>query len=167
MDSQLSSGKEWLDRLLALMNLTAQVNTEGFETVNSDSGSSWLNIDGSQLSPEQKQKFIGKKGEGIDAIQYLANTILNLNAEPESQNSFVIELDGYRVKRNSELATLTKEAVERVKSTGEEAEIAGLSSAERKQIHSLLQKIEGLESESRGQEPDRRLIVQLQSSESE
>ena len=166
MDSQLSSGKKWLDKLLALMNLTAKVNTEGFETVNADSDSSWLNIDGSELTSEQKQKFIGNKGEGIDAIQYLANTILNLNADPESQNSFVIELDGYRVNRNRELAALTKEAVEQVKNTGQEAEISGLSSAERKQIHSLLENIEGLKSESRGQEPDRRLIVQLQSSES-
>ncbi|MGD1920806.1 MAG: protein jag [Pleurocapsa sp.] len=165
MDSQLSLGKEWLDRLLALMNLTAKVNTEGFETVNTDLDSIWLNIDGSKLTPEQKKQFVGSKGAGIDAIQYLANTILNLNADPESQNSFVIELDGYRVQRNHELAALTKEAVEKVKSTGEETEILGLSSAERKQIHSLLQNLDGLKSESRGQEPDRRLIVQLQSSE--
>lgn len=165
MDSKLSLGKEWLDRLLALMNLAARVNTEGFETINTDSESSWLNIDGSNLTSEQKQQFIGNKGEAIDAIQYLANTILNLNADPEFQNSFVIELDGYRVQRNQELAVLTKEAVERVKSTGEETEILGLSSAERKQIHSLLQNLDGLNSESRGQEPDRRLIVQLQSSE--
>lgn len=163
MDSQLSSGKEWLDRLLALMNLTAKVNTEGFETISSDSDSSWLNIDGSELTPEQKERFIGTKGEGIDAIQYLANTILNLNAAPEEQNSYTIELDGYRVQRNQELAALTTEAVEKVKTTGEEAEISGLSSAERKQIHSLLQNIEGLASESRGQEPSRNLIVKLQS----
>ncbi|MEM8829814.1 MAG: R3H domain-containing nucleic acid-binding protein [Cyanobacteria bacterium P01_G01_bin.19] len=166
MDSQLSAGKEWLDRLLALMNLTAQVSTDGFETVGNDNDASWLNIDGTALSPEQKEQFIGNKGERIDAIQYLANTILNLNAEPEQQNSFVVELDGYRVKRNRELADLTKEAVARVKSTGEEAEIQGLSSAERKQIHSILQSIEGLESESRGQEPNRRLIVRSQSSQS-
>lgn len=165
MDSQLSLGKDWLDKLLALMNLTAKVNTEGFETLTNDSNSIWLNIDGSGLTPEQIQQFIGSKGEGIDAIQYLANTILNLNSEPESQNSFVIELDGYRVRRNQELADLTKEAVKKVKATGEETEILGLSSAERKQIHSLLQNIDGLSSTSRGQEPDRRLIVQLQSSE--
>ena len=164
MDSQLSSGKEWLDRLLALMDLTAGVKTEGFETVDADS-SNWLNIDGGELTPEQKERLIGNKGESIDAIQYLANTILNLNADPEAQNSFVIELDGYRVKRNQELATLTEEAIEQVRSTGEEAEIAGLSSAERKQIHSLLEETADLKSESRGQEPDRRLVVRLQSSE--
>jgi spoIIIJ-associated protein len=163
VDSQLSLGKKWLDQLLALMNLTATVNTEGLE-IDGESNC-WLNIDGSGLTSNQKQQFIGDKGEGIDAIQYLANTILNLDAVSESPNSFVVELDGYRLKRNQELATLTTEAIEQVRSTGEETEISGLSSAERKQIHSLLEDTVDLKSESRGQEPDRRLIIRPQSSE--
>lgn len=165
MDSQLSSGKEWLDRLLALMDLTAIANTEGFERLDSDSNSSWLNIDGSNLTPEQKKQFIGEKGEGIDAIQYLANTILNLDTDPEVQSSFVIELDGYRVRRNQELTVLTQEAIDKVKETGEEVEISDLSSAERKQIHSIVQEVGGIKSESRGQEPDRRLILRLEATE--
>ncbi|MEO1467259.1 MAG: R3H domain-containing nucleic acid-binding protein, partial [Cyanobacteria bacterium J06633_1] len=47
----------------------------------------------------------------------------------------------------------------KVQSTGEAVEIPGLSSAERKQIHSLLEGIEGLRSESQGQEPNRQLVV--------
>ncbi|MDJ0569541.1 MAG: R3H domain-containing nucleic acid-binding protein [Pleurocapsa sp. MO_192.B19] len=162
MESQLQSGKQWLEQLLDFMGLAAQVTTEGFETVTTDLKSNWLNIDGSNFTPEQKQQLIGNKGESIDAIQYLANTILNLNADPETQNSFVIELDGYRVKRNQELAALTQEAIDRVRETGQEVEIPSLSSAERKQIHSLLENVEDLMTESRGQEPDRRLIVRLQ-----
>ena len=54
---------------------------------------------------------------------------------------------------------MTQEAVEKVKQTGQEVEIAGLSSAERKQIHSLLQDVENLTTESRGQEPERKLII--------
>ena len=165
MDSQLSSGKEWLDRLLDLMNIAAQTNTDGFERLDSDSNSSWLNIDGSNLTPEQKQQFIGERGEGIDAVQYLANTILNLDTDPEIQSSFTIELDGYRVRRNQELTVLTQEAIDKVRATGEEVEISDLSSAERKQIHSIVQEVAGLKSESRGQEPDRRLIVRLEASE--
>jgi spoIIIJ-associated protein len=158
VENQLQSGKEWLEQLLDCMGLAAIVTTEGFETVKTDLNN-WLNIDASSLDPEQKQQLIGKQGEGIDAIQYLANTILNLSADPDLQSSFVIELDGYRVKRNRELAVLTQETIDKVRTTGQEVEIAGLSSAERKQIHSLLQDIEDLASESRGQEPDRRLIV--------
>ncbi len=162
MENQLGLGKEWLQQLLTLMGLAAEVETEGFETVTTDSQSCWLNIGCSDLTSEQKQLLIGSQGESIDAIQYLANTILNLDSDLEAQSSFIVELDGYRVKRNQELAILTQEAIAKVKETGQEVEIAGLSSAERKQIHSLLQDVEGLASESRGQEPDRRLVVRLQ-----
>ena len=159
---RIQSGKEWLEQLLDAMSLDAEVNTEGFETVTADSDSNWLNIDVSNLTPEQKDELIGNKGEGIDAIQYLANTILNLNADPEEQSSYVIEIDSYRVKRHQELATLTQEAIEKAKETGQEVEIPDLSSAERKQIHSLIENVEGLTSQSRGQEPNRNLVVQPQ-----
>ena len=159
MESQLNSGKDWLEQILGLMGLAAEVKIEGFEKVQTDSSSNWLSIEGNSLTPEQKERLIGTKGESIDAIQYLANTILNLDSDPEAQSSFVIELDGYRVERNRELADLTQEAIARVKETGQEVEIPGLSSAERKQVHSLLQDVEDLTTESRGQEPDRKLVV--------
>ena len=159
---RIQSGKEWLEQLLDAMYLNAEINTEGFETVTADSESNWLNIDGSNFTPEQKDKLIGNKGEGIDAIQYLANTILNLDLDSEEQCSYVIELDGYRVRRNQELETLTQEAIEKVRETGQEVEIPNLSAAERKQIHSLLESIEGLKSQSRGQEPNRNLVIEPQ-----
>jgi spoIIIJ-associated protein len=157
--SQLSLGQEWLEQLLTLMGVAAVVKTEGFETVSADSDFNWLSISADDLTETQKQQLIGNKGESIDAIQYLTNTILNLDTDPEVQSSFVVELDGYRVQRNQELATLTQDAIAQVQSTGEEVAIPGLSSAERKQIHSLLEGSEGLSSESRGQEPNRQLVI--------
>lgn len=159
MESQLSSGKEWLEQLLTLMGLAAVVETEGFDTVKADANSNWLSISGSSLTDIQKQQLIGSKGEAIDAIQYLANTVLNLDKDPDTQSSFVVELDSYRVKRNQELANLTQDAISQVQSTGAEVEIPGLSSAERKQIHSILESTEGVRSESRGQEPNRKLVI--------
>lgn len=159
MESQLSLGKEWLEQLLTLMGVAAVVKTEGFETVSADSDFNWLSISADDLTETQKQQLIGNKGESIDAIQYLTNTILNLDPDPEVQSSFVVELDGYRVQRNQELASLTQDAIAEVQSTGREVAIPGLSSAERKQIHSLLEGSEGLSSESRGQEPNRQLVI--------
>lgn len=161
MESQISSGKEWLQQLLDLMGVAAEVETEGFEML-SDSDSKWLNIDGNDFTPAQKEQLIGDKGENIDAIQYLANTILNLDREPEAQSSLIVELDGYRVKRYRELTDMTQQAIEQVRETGQEVEIPGLSSAERKQVHSLLEDVEDLTTESKGQEPNRKLVVQPQ-----
>jgi len=162
VESQLSSGKQWLQKLLDLMGLNAGVTTEGFEKIESSTDTHWLNIEGEYLTVEQKELLIGNKGQEIDSIQYLANTILNLNIESETQNSYTIELDGYRVKRIKELNQLTKSAIEQVRETAQELEIPGLSAAERKQVHSLLEDIPDLTSESRGHEPDRRLVLKLQ-----
>jgi spoIIIJ-associated protein len=52
---------------------------------------------------------------------------------------------------------------EQVRQTGQEVEIKSLSSAERRQIHTFLKDANDLSTESRGQEPDRRLVIRLRS----
>jgi spoIIIJ-associated protein len=91
----------------------------------------------------------------------LINTILNLTQQPESQGSYTIELNGYRVRRYQELLEIADRAADRVRETGQEIEVPSLSSAERRQIHSFLQNSPDLVTESRGQEPDRKLVVKL------
>ncbi len=164
MESQLKLGKQWLEELLTLMELPATVTTEGFEKIITDSNSLWLNIDTTNFTPKQIAAAIGNKGENIDSIQYLANTLLNINLDSESQCSFTIEIDGYRVRRYQELKLLISETVDKVRQTGQKVEVPGLSSAERKQIHTLLQDSEDLTTESRGQEPNRKLVVRLRNS---
>jgi spoIIIJ-associated protein len=161
MENRVERGKQWLETLLTLMGVSATATSEGFPTIAEDRESCWLNIDANLLSPRQIELLIGEKGENIDGIQYLANTILNLIQEPESQGSYTIELNGYRVRRYQELLEIADRAAERVRETGQEIEVPSLSSAERRQIHSFLQNSPDLVTESRGQEPDRKLVVKL------
>ncbi|MDJ0649811.1 MAG: R3H domain-containing nucleic acid-binding protein [Xenococcaceae cyanobacterium MO_188.B19] len=161
MENQAERGKQWLEELLALMGVKTTVISEGLEKILADTESCWLGIDNTNLSEQQIKLLIGEKGKNIDAIQYLANIILNIGREPDTQGSYTIELDGYRIKRYQELVTIADNAVEQVRNTGQEAEIPNLSSAERRQIHSLLTNSADLATESRGQEPNRRLVVRL------
>ena len=59
------------------------------------------------------------------------------------------------------MTALLENATAQVRETGQEVEISDLSSAERRQMHSFLQNSEDLTTESRGQEPHRKLIVRL------
>lgn len=161
IDRSTQRGKQWLEALLQLMGLPSQVKVGEDGVYKTDEGACWLIIDETQLTPEQIDVLIGQKGEGIDAIQYLANTLLNLGIESEDQQAFTVELNNYRVKRQEELLALAQEVAEKVRQTGQEVEMKSLSSAERRQIHTLLKDAEDLETESRGQEPDRRLVVRL------
>ena len=154
-------GIEWLESLLSLQGLSAKVTASMFE--DECGASCWLTIDHSQLGPAQVDHLLGERAMALDAIQYLANTVLNLGRSPDDQQPYTIELAGHRAKRQAELKALAAEAAEQARSTGEEFEMMSLSSAERRQVHHFLKAYDGLETFSRGKEPDRRLVVrQLQ-----
>lgn len=145
--------QQWLTQLLQLAAVPAQVEVE------EKSDCYWLTIDRTNLTPEQIDILIGPNGSTIDSIQYLANTILNLGQSPDGQAAYTIELDNYRSRRQEQLQAIAQDAVDRVRQTSEEYEIASLSSAERRQLHNLFKEYDDLEAYSRGQEPDRRMVV--------
>lgn len=160
-EQQIQRGKEWLETVLNLMGLPTEVNVGSEKVDPIEQGACWLLIDQTNLTREQIEIIIGPKGEGIDAVQYLANTILNIDIEEEDQQAFTVELNGYRLKRQAELLAWANSVVEQVRQTRQEVEMKSLSSAERRQIHTFLKEVEDLETESRGQEPDRRLVIRL------
>ncbi len=160
MAENVQRGKAWLENLLSLIGLSTQVKVEEKDAKEMSAGV-WLIIDETPLSVEQIQAFLGDKGRGIDAIQYLANTLMNLGVESDHHQTFIIELDGYRLQRQTELLSLTEEVAQKVKASGFPVEMAALSAAERRQIHTFLENDPDLETESQGQEPDRRLVVRL------
>ncbi|MGB7439525.1 MAG: R3H domain-containing nucleic acid-binding protein [Coleofasciculaceae cyanobacterium] len=155
----MQRGQEWLEEFLILSGLPASVQPTETTGAQEDESSYWLTIDETKLNPEQVEILIGQRGVVIDALQYLTNSILNLSQDRENQAAYTIELDGYRKKRQAELQELAEEAAQIVRETGEEFELKHLSSAERRQVHTFLKECEDLETESQGQEPDRRLVV--------
>ncbi len=155
----MQRGQQWLEELLLLSKLPANVEATNSDALQDDRPNYWLTIDQTNLTPEQIQILIGPEGTAIDAIQYLANSILNLGQGEEQQAVYTIELDGYRRRRQEELQALAAYAAQKVRETGQEFEMKSLSAAERRQIHTVLKECEDLETQSRGQEPDRRLVV--------
>ena len=161
MERQIQRGKQWLEDLLRLMGIPAAVKIEMVKAAGGESESFWLTIDETTLTLDRVQCLIGQKGETIDAIQYLANALVNIGVEPEERRAFTVELNGYRARRQAELLALAQQVAQQVRETGREVEMKALSSAERRQVHTILQDSEDLTTESRGQEPDRRLVVRL------
>ncbi len=160
MDKQIERGKEWLETLLELMGIKTTVSVER-DPMDETNPSAWLVIDEANLTPEQIKSLIGMQGEEIDALQYLANTLVNMKVEYEEQRAFTVELGGYRLKRQMELKNWAQQVAEQVRQTGQEVEMKALSSAERRQVHTFLKDEGDLETESRGHEPDRRLVIRL------
>lgn len=155
----MQRGQQWLEQLLKLSKLPAVVQATDEATAQEDRPNYWLTINHTKLTPKQIETLLGPEGAVLDAIQYLANSILNLSQDEHEQAAYTIELAGYRLQRQEALRSLAEQAAQRVRQTGEEVELRSLSSAERRQVHTFLKECEDLETQSRGQEPDRRLVV--------
>lgn len=160
-ESKMHRGRQWLEELLRLSSFPSTVNAELSPVEQEEPSSYWLTIDETPLTPQQIQLLIGPEGSVIDAIQYLANTILNIGRSSDQQASYTVELQGYRIRRQEELREMAEEAAVRVRQTGQEIEMKSLSAAERRQVHTFLKECTDLKTESRGEEPDRRLVVRL------
>ena len=165
-EQQDKGGIQWLSQLLEHQGVQANVTGEHVADDLGDS-SFWLTIEDSSLTQTQIDGLLGDRGRVLDAIQYLANTVLNIGKEPQEQQSYTIELQGYRQKRQDELKAIAEKAAAAALASGGEHEVADLSSAERRQMHTLLKARGGLETFSRGREPDRRLVVRPLGSDSE
>lgn len=160
----MQNSEQWLQNLLLLMGLSTQVraNLETNQASEQDTPTGenyWLTIDQTNLTSEQIRILIGAGGSVLDSIQYLANSILNLNQPEDNHTAYTVELNGYRVRREAEIRTLAENAAAEVRFSGREVELQSLSSSERRQIHTLLQEFSDLETFSRGKEPNRHLVV--------
>jgi len=102
--------------------------------------------------------LIGRHGQTIDAIQYLANAIVHRGAEGE-RKSIVVDAGGYRERRTATLEALAVRSAERVVSSGEPVELEAMSPVERKVVHVCLQDFPGVETRSEGTEPNRYVVV--------
>ncbi len=159
MEQEQQIGKEWLETLLELMGFSSSVKVEYRENELEKITECWLIIDETQLPLEKITMLLGEKGEGIDAIQYLANSLINLKTDNTEQQGITVELNGYRLQRLQQLKSLTEDIAQKVRQTGQEIEMTALSSTERRQIHSFFKDVQDIATESRGQEPNRRLVV--------
>lgn len=166
MSNPIEEGVNWLTELLTLQGMNAEVKSEAR---NGDLGddSYWLTIETDSLSEAQVEALIGERGQVLDSMQYLANATLNMGRAEDEQHAYTLEISGYRQQRQGELKAMADEAAEQVKASGEEYEMKGLSSAERRQLHGLLGEYDGLETFSRGREPERHLVVKLAGTDSE
>jgi spoIIIJ-associated protein len=102
--------------------------------------------------------LIGRHGQTIDAIQYLANAIAHRGREGQ-QKPVVVDAGGYRRRRSATLESLARRSAEEAKATGRAIELEPMSPVERKVVHVCLQDVPGIETRSEGTEPNRYVVV--------
>ena len=102
--------------------------------------------------------LIGRHGQTIDAIQYLANAIL-FRGRYEERKPVVVDAAGYRGRRQATLDTLALRLAEQATATGQRVELEPMTAVERKIVHEKLKDDPEVETASEGTEPNRFVVI--------
>jgi len=100
---------------------------------------------------------IGRRGETLDALQYL--TILASNKAENSYCRIAVDCNGYRAKRKETLEALAVKTAHKVLKQGRRVTLEPMNPYERRIIHSKVAEIEGVFSNSIGEEPFRKVVI--------
>ncbi|MEG1650856.1 MAG: RNA-binding cell elongation regulator Jag/EloR [Oscillospiraceae bacterium] len=111
------------------------------------------------LDGDDASVIIGRRGETMDAIQYLCTLIGSRDDEDYCKIS--IDVANYRKKREKTLRSLAIREAAKVKKTRYNQTLEPMNPYERRIVHSAVQEIEGVKSESIGTEPNRRVVISL------
>jgi len=101
--------------------------------------------------------LIGRRGETLDALQYL--TSLKVNHNREEYVRVNLDSEGYRQRREDALVRLANRMANRAKRTGRRVRMEPMNPYERRILHSALQSSPGIATHSEGEDPNRRVII--------
>jgi spoIIIJ-associated protein len=139
--------RELLERTLSALGVTATIGVvEADESVTAT-------VSGHDLGV-----LIGRHGQMIDALQYLANAMAH-RAVGDERRRIVIDAAGYRERRAATLEALARRSAEQASATGRRVELEPMSSVERRLVHEALKDDPEVETESEGTEPHRYVVV--------
>ena len=142
--------KNFLKDVFAAMNLTVVVD------VKYDEEERAMDID---LSGDEMGVLIGKRGQTLDSLQYLASLVANKDAD--SYIRVKVDTENYRQRRKETLENLAKNISFKVKRTKRSVSLEPMNPYERRIIHSALQNDKYVTTHSEGEEPFRRVVVTL------
>ncbi len=147
--------REFIDTLLANMEINADVEMSA--TKKSDRQ---ITITG-----EEAGVLIGHHGDTLEALQYLTNLAANKREEDESRDyvHITVDVENYRAKREATLRSLARRMAAKVTKTGKSVMLEPMSPYERRIIHSEVQGIEGVSTNSIGVDSGRRVVIYLES----
>lgn len=147
--------KEFVENLLSNMEVDAKVEMTALRK-----NDRVINVIGDEAGV-----LIGHHGDTLEALQYLTNLAANKREEDESRDyvHITVDVENYRSKREHTLRQLAKRMAAKVQKTQKSVMLEPMSPYERRIIHSEVQAIEGVSTNSIGVDSNRRVVIYLES----
>ncbi|MCP2254849.1 spoIIIJ-associated protein [Prauserella aidingensis] len=138
---------DYLERLLDLLDYDGDIDLDV------EAGRAIVSIDGG----DDLENLVGPRGTVLEALQEL--TRLAVQQETGSRSRLMLDVAGWRAGRREELRRIGRTAAENVAKSGEKEKLQPMSPFERKVVHDAVAEVDGVTSESEGEEPKRRVVV--------
>jgi spoIIIJ-associated protein len=146
LEAESDIAADYLEELLDIADLDGDIDMD------IDGDRAAVSIVGADLS-----NLVGENGKVHEALQEL--TRLAVYRETGERSRLMLDVSNYRANRKTELEEVGRKAVDEVKTSGEAVKLAPMTPFERKVVHDVVAAA-GLTSESEGEEPRRRVVVQ-------
>jgi spoIIIJ-associated protein len=149
LEEQADTAADFVDELLARMDIdaVAEPNLVGDHM--------YVDIVGED--EDDMALLIGRHGQTLEAIQELTRMVVGRRLDERSR--IIVDVEDYRKRREDRLVQRAQEVARRVLQAGGEEELDPMNPYERKLVHDAVAEIGGLETSSRGEEPDRRVVI--------
>ncbi|HXQ58274.1 MAG TPA: RNA-binding cell elongation regulator Jag/EloR [Actinomycetes bacterium] len=135
-----------------LEGLLDAIDVDGDITTWVDESGGHIDLEGSDLDV-----LVGSNGETLDALQEL--TRIAVLRQSKRRVRLLLDINGYRARHRDQLIAVVKATAERVIASREDHEFEPMTPAERKIVHDAVAAIDGVQTESLGEEPYRRVII--------
>jgi len=151
-DDLLDKAEETVSKLLYHMNLQAQISAHYEESDREDRRTIHVDVRGDDLSI-----LIGRRSETLNAFQYVASLMVGKEAQQWVQ--LVVDVEGYRSRREKQLRRMARRMAEQALKTGRRQVLEPMSSNERRIIHLELREHPAVTTESVGEDPHRKVTI--------
>ena len=139
-------GEDFLAQVLEKMEIEAEIEVQVTgQKIN-------MNVSGEKMG-----LLIGKRGENLDALQYLINLVVNKNTEKYTR--VILDTENYRQRREETLKKLAFRLAKKASHTGRRVILEPMNPYDRRIIHSALQHSKTVKTYSEGKEPYRKIVI--------
>ena len=151
LDPQSKRAIDFIRMLLGKMSMDAEVS------IAPDDGEGGDNEIRLEIEGPDAGRVIGKRGQVLEAIQYLTTRVAHRPGE--ERKHIAVDAEGYRARHEDQLSQMARKLAQRVMVEGKVITFDPMSARDRRVVHMALKEITGVRTESNGEGPDRRVQI--------
>jgi spoIIIJ-associated protein len=151
LDEQGEVAAEFLEGLISRMGLAADVEPAY------EDGTLYVDVLGQGPDDDDMGLLIGRHGQTLEALQELTRAAVGQRTGMRAR--VVVDVEDYKRRQRSRLESRAREVAKRVARTGREEELDPMNAFERKIVHDAVATVDGASSSSRGEDPERRVVI--------